>query len=216
MKLAGYSVRHIAPSDAQRSDVEDFWKDEERKADCERKQLIRKQEKEQSMPSLSKRARIVHDILRKALWADVAAIAKAAALRNQRNRLLAPDAACRAVHRALDKLVEHGLVEFKSEIGKHGMVVKFARRVHTVGQNSVIADNVIADKKASGDVANPIKPGTSAPRSGGISTCPVTFFQIGPTDTPVAVEAKADSTMEVLAGSPPSQPTSDLLEGPSE
>jgi hypothetical protein len=63
MKRDGYSVRHVTPFNAQPWKVDEFWEAERREADRERKKRARKRSKEARMPTLTKRAKIVHDIL---------------------------------------------------------------------------------------------------------------------------------------------------------
>jgi hypothetical protein len=154
MKRAGYSVRHVAPYDAQRWEVAAFWEAEEHEADRERKQRDRKRRKESTMPTLTKRAKIVHKALSEVRWTSVPAIMKAVALRDQRNRLLAPHGLRSAVRRALDELVAIGLAEAKNELDERGVGTRFARRAHVTGQNSVhvVSEHVV--KKASDRVAS--------------------------------------------------------------
>ena len=134
MKRCGYSVRHVAPCDAQAQKVRDFWKAKRRHADRKRKQ--RKREQEQStttstltMPTLTKRAALVREAIDRSRWTSVPVIMKAVAptLRGQRNRKLAPHALRLAVRRGIDELVACGLAEAKTDIGEHGVATRFAR-----------------------------------------------------------------------------------------
>jgi hypothetical protein len=152
LKRKGISIRHVAPFDAQRFQVQQFWKDEERIADRERKLLARKRSKEENMPTLTKRAKQVHKAVATD-WTSVSDIMDAVVLRDQRNRKLATAVQRVAVHRALDELVASGLVEDRTEAGEHRMATRFARRSHMTGRNSV-SDNIAThNKKTSGDVA---------------------------------------------------------------
>ena len=81
----GISIRHIAPFDAQRFQVQEFWETEEQKADRERKQRARKRSKEAKMPALTRRAKLVHKAMSGA-WTSVNDIMDAVVLRDQRNR----------------------------------------------------------------------------------------------------------------------------------
>jgi hypothetical protein len=154
MKREGYSVRHVAPYDAQRGDVQEFWAAEEQEADRERKQRDRDRRKESTMPKISRRAKQVHKVLRDNRWISVSDIMEAVELRDQRKRKLAPAVLRVAVHRALDELVASGVAEEKTEAGTHHFPTRFARRSHMTGQVSV-SDNIATDnKKTSGDVAS--------------------------------------------------------------
>jgi hypothetical protein len=132
LKRKGISIRFVAPFDAQSWQVDEFWEEERRRDDRERKQQARKGKRESTMPTMSKRAAIIHKALSETNWTSVPAIMKAVApkLRGQRNRPLAQHALRVAVGRALDELVACGLAEAKSEMGEHGVATRFARRVH--------------------------------------------------------------------------------------
>jgi hypothetical protein len=152
MKRVGHSVRYVAPCDAQRSDVDRFWKAERLAADRQRKKRNRK--KEQPMPTpLTKRAKLVHKELSDGPWISVSNIMKIIALRdNQRKRRLAPHALRVAVGRALDELVANGLAETRTEIDERGVAHRVARRAHICGHDSVHVHSVHVHKKASADV----------------------------------------------------------------
>lgn len=155
MKRNGHSVRHIAPFDADRGDVQQFWIDEERIADRERKQRARKRRKENTMPTPTKRAKIIHKAMSEVRWTSVSDIMDVVApkLRDQRNRMLAPHALRVAVHRALDQLVASGLADKKTEIAQ-GVATRLARRAHMTGQVSVTDNTVTDHRNASDDVAS--------------------------------------------------------------
>ena len=154
MKRDGYSVRHIAPFDADRGDVQEFWEDEERIADRERKQLSRKQRKESTMPKLTKRTTIIHKAIG-TNWISVPALMKAVApkMRNERNRMLVPTALRSAVKRGIDELVAHGIADTKIDLDERGRATQFTRRSHMTGQIFAHMSNSNVSKKTSGDVA---------------------------------------------------------------
>ena len=80
------------------------------------------------MPTPSKRAKLVYEALRAARWISVSDIMKVAALRDQRNRRLAPDALRVAIKRALNELIALGMAETKTELDDHGVANRLARR----------------------------------------------------------------------------------------
>jgi hypothetical protein len=144
MKRKGVSIKFVAPFDADSWKVDRFWEAERRQADRERKQQKRKRKRESTMPTMSKRAAIIHKALSETNWTSVSAIMDAVVLRGPRNRLMAPAAARRAVSRALDELVDCGLAEAKTEPGEHGMRTRFARRAHADKKTSARVDDASA------------------------------------------------------------------------
>jgi hypothetical protein len=152
LKRKGIRIKFVAPFDAQRWQVDAFWKAERQEADRERKQRERNRRKESTMP-MSKRAKQVHKVLRDNHWTSVSDIMEAVELRDQRKRKLAPHALRVAVHRALDELVAGGLAEKKTEI-EQGVATRFVRRAHVCGQNSVIDNTVTDHRKSSAQVGS--------------------------------------------------------------
>ena len=69
MKRNRCSVRYVAPCDAQRSEVRSSGK-LKTKGDRERKQRERKKE-QSTMPTLTKRAKIIHEVMSETIWTSV-------------------------------------------------------------------------------------------------------------------------------------------------
>lgn len=127
----GHSIRHIAPFNAQKWEVQEFWKEVEREADRERKGRERQRKREMATaPKVSPRARLVRDAVLVTQWTSVTEITAAVgpSLRDRQGRRLEERATRAAVVRALDELVRAGRVETKIEPGEHGMPTRYARR----------------------------------------------------------------------------------------
>ena len=114
------------------ADVLQFWTDEERKADRERKQEARKRSKEQRHAQTDEARQDVHEVLRDSRWISVSDIMEvitselAPAQPEDWHRRAAP-----AVRRALDELIERVL-----QRGKNGAWVNMDWR------NTVYAPNL--------------------------------------------------------------------------
>ena len=154
LKRNGISIKFVAPFDAQRWQVDEFWESEERNADRERKLRSRKQRKENTMPTLTKRATIIYKAVG-TNWISVPAIMNVVAskMRNERNRMLVPAALRSAVKRGIDELVAQGLADTKIDFDEHGKATRFTRRSHVTGQKSDHVSNGHVSKNPSGYVA---------------------------------------------------------------
>jgi hypothetical protein len=123
-----YAVRHVAPFDAQRWEMQDFFKARQLEADAERKRRKRKRpaRKEETVKTkkLSRRAAVVRKALNSE-WTAMPEIMKAVAPRFRPR--LSPASLRVIVHRRLDELVEHRIAEDKIELGERNRATRFAR-----------------------------------------------------------------------------------------
>ena len=101
-----------------------------------------------TMPTLTKRAKLIREAMSGTNWTSVSNIMDAVApmLLDQHNRRLVPTALRTAVRYALDELVAHGLAETKTEVGERGKAHRFVRRAQVCSAPESSVSAHVADQ----------------------------------------------------------------------